>query len=179
MAFRKTKFSISIEKLQIEFEGGHEEGQQIQQEVRQVLGGLMNTQARLLAIHDKPTQIANADSVDTAPTPLQAETNGYGEKQKPPRQRRQKGGPSLVNLLRSIKQEGFFSQSRPVSEILVRLKEKGHNCRQATVSTRLQELTQKEELYRANSGDEGVYVYKDSPFHESTRSPSPTDQLAE
>jgi len=64
MVFRKTKFSI---KLQIEFEGGHEEGQQIQQEVRQALGGLTNTQARLLTMRDQPGQIINGEAVETVP----------------------------------------------------------------------------------------------------------------
>jgi len=179
MVFRKNKFKISIEKLQIEFEGGQEEGQLIQHEVRQALGGLMNTQARLLNIRDQAGRIVNGEVVEAEASPGSSAMDGSGEKQKQPRQRRPKGGPSLVNLLRTLKHEGFFSQPRPVSEIMIRLRDKGHNCRPETVSTRLLELTQKEELHRATSGEEGVYVYKDTPFHESIRSPSPPDQPAE
>ena len=50
MVTRKTKFSISIEKMQIEFEGSQELGQQIQHGVQQAIGGLMGVQARLLAM---------------------------------------------------------------------------------------------------------------------------------
>jgi hypothetical protein len=179
MVTRKTKFSISIEKVKIEFEGSQELGQQIHQGVQQAIGGLMNTQTRLLSIRDQPGQVIDTEIVDGGTPLVPAATDGNGEKQKQQRQRRSRGGTSLVNLLRGLKEEGFFSQPRPVSEILVRLKEKGHICRQDIVSARLKDLTQREELYRATSGEENVYVYKDTPFHESIRSRSPTDQPAE
>lgn len=173
MVIRKTKFSISIEKVKIEFEGSQELGQQIHQGVQQAIGGLMNTQSRLLAAPHEPIRVIDGtveddNGMDGA--------DGNGEKQKQPCQRRTKSGTSLVSLLRALKQENFFSQPRPVSENIVRLKDKGHTCRQGTVSARLQEMTQKDELYRATSGEEGVYVYKDTPFNESPRSASPDEQ---
>lgn len=178
MVFRKTKFSISIEKLQIEFEGGQEEGQQIQQEVRQALGGLMNTQARLLTMRDQTGQSINGEVVYPVASPSQTTTSSDGDKQKQPRQRRSKSGATVAGLLNGLKQEGYFTQPRTGADVLARLKDKGHSCQQSSVLTGLQRLAQKDELYR-ESNSESVYIYKDTPFHESTRSQDSTGLPAE
>jgi hypothetical protein len=178
MVTRKTKFSISIEKLQIEFEGSQEVGQQIQQGVQQAIGGLMNTQARLLAMRSQPAQIIDGEVVDAVVPPGQAATDGNGDKQKQSRQRRSKSGPTVADLLSDLKQEGYFAQTRTGVEVQARLKDKGNNPRQSNVLTGLQRMAQKSELYREYNS-ENVYVYKDTPFHEGPRSPSPADQPAE
>lgn len=178
MVSRKTKFSISIEKVKIEFEGSQELGQQIHQGVQQAIGGLMNTQNRLLSLREQPVQVIDGEIVEGGSPPGSAATAGNGEKQKQLRQRRSKSGATVADLLNSLKQEGYFSQPRTGTDVLARLKDKGHNSRQSSVLTGLQRMVQKDELYR-ESNNENVYVYKDTPFHESTRSPSPTDKPAE
>jgi hypothetical protein len=126
----------------------------------------MNTQARLLTIRGQPNQIINGEGVDSS----QATTSGNGEKQKQPRQRRPKSGATVAGLLDGLKQEKYFSHPRTGADVLARLKDKGHNCQQSSVLTGLQRMAQKDELYR-ESNNESVYVYKDTPFHESIRSP--------
>jgi hypothetical protein len=187
MVTRKTKFTISIEKLQIEFEGSQELGQQIQHGVQQAIGGLMSTQAQLLALQ-QPGQVLDGEVVHAAASPENGQsgqaTNGNGDKPKPPRQRRPKGGPSIANLLLDLKQEGYFSQARSSGEVLAYLKDsKGHNLRSSAVMTELQRMIQKKDgeaskLYR-NKTDSENYVYKDTAFNEGQRSPSPADQPAQ
>jgi hypothetical protein len=187
MVTRRTKFSISIEKLQIEFEGSQELGQHIQHGVQQAIGGLMNTQARLLAMQ-QPGHVFDGEVVDSTASSQGGQsgqmTNGLGDKPKQPRQRRAKGGPSIAHLLLGLKQEKFFSQARSSGEVLAYLKDsKGHNLRPSAVLTELQRMVQRGEgeaskLYR-NKSDSENYVYKDSPFNEGQRSPSPADQPTE
>lgn len=178
MITRKTKFRISIEKVNIEFEGSQELGQQIHQGVQQAIGGLMNTQTRLLSLRDQPAQAIDGEVVETAASQSQTATDGKEVNQKQPRQRRSKSGSTVANLLDCLKQEKYFAQPRTGADVQARLKDKGHNPRQSNVLTGLQRMAQKNELYRENN-DENVYTYKDSPFHDSPRSPSPTDRPAE
>ena len=177
MVTRKVKFKISIKELQMEFEGTQDLGHQIQRGVTQALGGLMNAQAHLLTAAPEPATVIDAEvsgsGVANADGPV--DQDGNGGKPKQPRQRKTRGG-SLIGLLRGLKQEGFFTQARPVSEIKDRLKDKGHNYTDSNISARLQDLTKKDELFRGKSGEEGPYVYKDTPFNESPRSPNPAEQ---
>ena len=186
MVARKTKFCISIEKLQISFEGSQELGEDIQRGVTQALGTLMDTQARALAHDEQSPRVLKANSLpfdaaiesggaQPAPTPV-AEENG--EKPKPVRTRRARGGPSVGELLQGLKEEGFFRQARTSAEVLTHLKDsKGHNPRQTTTLTVLQKMTQKGDLYRGSNSD-GHYIYKDTPFDASPGSPSPAEQPA-
>jgi hypothetical protein len=185
MATRKVKFNISIKELQIEFEGTQELGQQIQHGVTQALGGLMNAPARLLTARDEPARVVDAAVQDRAEPQVngQASPDGSGDKAKSPRQRRTKGGPSIASLLHGLKQEGYFSQARTSADVLVHLKDnKGHSLPESTVRTELQRMVQKADgdpakLHRSKI--EKVYFYKDTPFNEGPRSPSPAEQPAE
>lgn len=184
MVTRKVKFSMSIKEIHVDFEGSQELGQQIQQGVQQALGSLVNTQSRLLAATPEPKQVIDALVQDVQP----AQGNGHGsqpwidangDKAKRPRQRRTKGGPSIANLLLSLKQERYFSQARTGADVLVHLKDnKGHNSRENSVRTELQRMVQRGDLFRMTNG-ENVYVYKDTPFDESPRSPSSAEQPAQ
>jgi len=97
MVTRKTKFSISIEKLQIEFEGSQELGQQIHQGVTQAIGGLMNAQARLLSVRGDSPRVVDATvldgtaSQDNGQAMVGSSGDGNSEKSKQPRPRRAKG----------------------------------------------------------------------------------------
>jgi hypothetical protein len=183
MVIRRTKFSISIEKLQIEFEGSQEVGQQIQHGVQQALGGLMNAQARLLAMREQVAPTGDVRVIDAPVSddgPVGANGNGTGtaantDKPKQPRQRKASGA-SLTGLLRAMKAEGFFSQARSRGDTEARLKEKGHTFKSNNVAARLMELAQKNELFRKAIGEDGNYVYKDSPFDESSGSPNAGQQ---
>jgi hypothetical protein len=181
MATRKVKLRISIKEFSMDFEGTQDLGLQIQQGFTEAIGGLMNAQARMLAAQPEPGQVIDAEVSDsgTARVNGQESQNAYGEKGKQPKQRRARSGVSLTNLLRGLKKEGYFSQARPVSDILERLKDKGHsNFTESNISARMQELTKKNELYRDKNG-QGVYVYKDSQFDEAQRSEGPSEQPAE
>lgn len=188
MSTRKTKFSISVKELEIQFEGSQEVGQQFQQGVQQVLGGLINAQGRMMALREQVSPGGEVQVVE-APAPAGAQTgaNGHavasadGDKTK--RQRRTKGGPSIGNLLFGLKQEGFFSQARSSGEVLSHLKDsKGHSLRGPAVMTELQRMVQKQDgdpakLYRSKNDSEN-YIYKDSPFDESSGSPNAGEQSA-
>jgi hypothetical protein len=185
MATRQTEFSISIEKLEIKFKGTQELGQQIQQGVTHAIGGLMNAQARLLAAPPQPGRVIDAAVMDGAEPQVNGQPSPAvnGEKAKQPRPRRTKGGPSIASLLYGLKQEGYFSQARTSADALVHLKDnKGHSLPESTVRTELQRMVQKADgdpakLHRSKI--EKVYVYKDTPFNEGPRSPSPAEQPAE
>lgn len=178
MANSKTKFSIS---LQINFEGTREVGQQIQQGVANSLGGLMSAQARLLAIHDAQPHVTDATIIDGAAASngdaIHGTPDGNGVKPKQLRQKRGKNGPSIANLLLNLKQETFFSQVRTSADVLLRLKDKGHSPPDTTVLTGLQRMVKKDELYREKN--KKVWIYKDTPFNESPRNPSPAEQPTE
>ena len=193
MAIRNTKFKVSIKELSFEFEGSQEVGLVVQQGIQQSLGSLMQTQARVLAHRETPGVVAEAlaplfdgqhgqtvPPLNGAPPvngaiPPNTATPVNGERVKLPRQRRPKSGVPMA-LLREMKAEKFFSQTRSAAEILEKLKLKGHTVQQSVISARLKELTQKNELFRINGAEEGSYVYKDSPFNENPGSPNPSDQ---
>jgi hypothetical protein len=185
MAIRQTEFSISIEKLEIKFKGTQELGQQIQQGVTQAIGGLMNAQARLLTARDEPAQVVDGTVIDGTGSSVNGHdtSDGAAEKAKQPRQRRTRSGPSIANLLLGLKQERYFSQARASGEVLSYLKDsKAHNLRGPAVMTELQRMVQKNDadpakLYR-NKNDSGDYVYKETPFNDDPRSPSPTEHHA-
>jgi hypothetical protein len=182
MVLRKTKFKVSIKELTFEFEGSHEEAQEVQDGLRQTLDGLMNTQARVLGHREEPLRVVEVPrpaAVAAAPAAAEARPeagDGNGERTKPRPRRAKSESPTA--LMREMKTEGFFSQARSVSEIQERLKLKGHTVRVSTVSARLQELTKKKELFRDNGGEEGNFVYKDTPFNGTPPAPSPADQPA-
>ena len=114
MVTQKTKFSISIEKLEIKFEGTQERGQQIQQGVTNALGSLLNTQAHLLSTREEPIEVVpetvpaktSLASNGQSHPDLANGTNGAGNSEKPKqvRQRRTKG-VSVANLLVGLKQD--------------------------------------------------------------------------
>jgi hypothetical protein len=179
MITRKTKFKVSIKELSFEFEGSQEVAQQVQQGIQQTLSGLMNTQARVLALRD------DSQVIDSEPVASPVQTNGDahspatdGDPDKSKSQRRGKKGTSLAALLRAMKEEKFFTQARLGTEVLARLKDMGHTYRSSNVLTELQRFVQRRELYRANNSD-NVYVYKDTPFDEGPGTPSSVDVLAQ
>jgi hypothetical protein len=174
-----TKFEMSF-NLSIKFEGAHEVGEQIHQGLQQSLGGLMNTQAKVLALREQPSKVV--DAKDTArplvapngqSSPLRAD--GGVKKPKEHRQRRARA-ESPTALLREMKTEGFFSQARSVSEIQEKLKLKAHTVKLNILTARLADLIKKKELFRNNGVEESSYVYKDTPFDEAPRSSSPAGE---
>ena len=82
-----------------------------------------------------------------------------------PRKPRKTSGVSLTNLLRDLKGERFFSEPRSVEAVREKLKTKGHTFPDSTISSRLLDLTKKNELYRNVVGE--IWLYKDTPFNES------------
>jgi hypothetical protein len=193
MDSRAVKFSISIEKLEIKFEGTQELGQQFQNGINQAIGGLVNSQTRMLAAGTgksaPDTLIVNAQPVPENGQQLDAvpAANGHpanGTKSKVSRTRVASGGPSLANLLAGMKQEGYFGQPRSAGDVVTHLKDsKGHTFLAKNVMTGLQRMVQKGEadpakLYRTKN-ESNNYIYKDTAFDEGPQRPDAADEAGE
>jgi hypothetical protein len=176
MAEQKIKFKVSIKELSFEYEGSREVGQALQTGLNQSLARLMDTQRTVMALPNgttpPATEIVDGDGAaapPAAPTPA-----APAEKVKKPRRT---NGVSLINILRELKQERYFNEPRSAESIREKVRLKGHTFSASTVAARLQDLTKKKELHRAES-EEG-FVYKDTPFNESPGAPSPPVEPAE
>ena len=109
-----------------------------------------------------------ANAKATAPTPLLAT-----EKTK---KSRKSGGETAMTLVRSLIVEGYFKEARTVENIRERLRVKGHN-NPGGLTTRLQELAKKDELFRHPTGD--GFIYKDTPFNDAPATPASFVEPAE
>ena len=188
MAEQKIKFKVSIKELSFEFEGTREVGQALQAGLNRSLGSLLDTQRVAMAIpagpalspesnprlfYANPTgdEVLNGHTANgkaTSPAPVLA-----AEKVK---KTRKNGGESAMTLVRSLIAEGYFKEARTVETIKERLRVKGHNNPRG-LTTRLQELAKKDELFR-NSTDDG-FMYKDTPFNDPPATPAPPVEPAE
>jgi hypothetical protein len=167
----KIKFKVSIKELSFEYEGSRETGQALQAGLSRSLAGLVDTQ-RTVMLPAPPLPVY--DGVNG---------NGNGEGQAPvvidqsaekPRKLRRTSGVSLINLLRDLKTERFFSEPRSVDAVGEKLKTKGHTFTDSPISARLLDLTKKNELYRNVVGE--VWLYKDAPFNEGPRTADVPEQ---
>lgn len=179
MAKQEIKFKVTLKELSIEFEGSREVGQALQTGLNRSLGSLMDMQraatalpaglppprATLFDAHDASDDTGNGQSAVTPPP---------AEK---PKKQRKGNGSSLTTLLRELKTQNFFNEPRTVEAVRERLKLRGHNHPDKTISSRLLGLTQKNELFRDQDGER--FVYKDTPFHEGPRTSVPPAEPAE
>ena len=68
-----------------------------------------------------------------------------------------KGGTGATTRVRTLKEQGFFSQKRSLGDIVMRLKELGHVYRPQDLSSVLVRMTRDKELRRFQEG--GVWHY--------------------
>lgn len=178
MAKQEIKFKVTLKELSIEFEGSREVGQALQTGVNRSLGTLLDMQRAATALPaglppPRPTLFDTHEPGDESGNGQPAIATPPVEKVK---KQRKGNGSSLTTLLRDLKGEKFFTEPRTVEAVRERLKLKGHNHPDKTISSRLLGLTQKNELYRDQDGER--FVYKDSPFHEGARTSVPPAEPA-
>lgn len=174
-ANKSIKFEISLEKLTVKFEGDIQTAQLIQNEVTGALNTLASTQTRMLGPGKPPVaptvvevksrrrgrrRAGGATPPGIDPAILDAEVAAGGNGDTPeaaaPRARRTGSGQSV--LIEGIKQDGFFSEKRTISEIREALARKGHTFQSNEVSPCLVSLTKKGTLKREKSAD-GQWLY--------------------
>lgn len=183
------EFEFSLTGLSFKFKGTPSNvGLALQNGLHQSISGLMNTQRTVLlpatpALPASGPGDINPPSIDPPAHGQQANgqvsnghpaANGHVGQESGKGKPRRQGGVSVKNLLRDLKTEGYFAEPRNMDAIRNKLKTKGHNIKPNTISGRLQEMTQKDELFRKQSDD--GYIYKDSKFDESSRTTSPPDE---
>ncbi len=164
-ADQSVEFEFSLTGLNFRYKGpSHRVGSALQNGLQQSLNGLMNTQRVVMAEPDSlpalPTQTgADGQASGTEDGQAGGSRNGTSTSKK---KARTGTGTPVKELLQALKAEGYFTAPRDLEAIQTKLKEKGHTVGRSSLSTRLQEVTQRGELHRQQS--DGAFVYKDSPF---------------
>ena len=190
MAEQKIKFKVSIKELTFEFEGTREVGQALQTGLSRSLGSLLDTQRVAMASIPSGSASTPENNSTTFDTSESEDGVQNGEIEdvhtisgKPPapaaekaKRTRKSGGETAISLLRVLKAEGFFKEARDLDAIRKCLRDKGHN-NPAGLSSRLQDMTKKGELYRQNTGD--GFIYKDTPFNDTAATPATLIEPAE
>jgi hypothetical protein len=172
MAKQEIEFEFTLEKLTLKVKGSHEVAQKVQAGLSRTLGNLADMQR--LALPVAPAAPPNGQR----PLPFESENgevvydqpvNGQPAVPAPEKVKRTRkaNGVSLINLLRDLKGETFFTEARTADAIRDKLKTKGHTFSPSSIAARLQDLTKNDELFRQPS--EQGYVYKDTKFDEGPR----------
>jgi len=179
MSSRNVKFEISLKELSVKFEGDIQTAERMQSQITGALNSLSSAQNKLLA----PGQPATGTpAVDATPARrrrrrskriegidaaiLEADvvsgdgaqgesTSGDGSGTVA---RRRRSGAAQTELLTRLKNDGFFSERRTISEIREALSRKGHTFESNEVSPILVSLTKKELLQREKNS-EGQWLY--------------------
>jgi hypothetical protein len=155
----KIKFKVTLKELSFEYEGTRE--------------GLVDTQrTAMLPSTPSPTH-AGVDGDGPAPVVIDQQAQPAEKAKKT----RRTNGVSLTGLLRDLKAERFFGEPRSVDGVRERLKTKGHTFPDSTISSRILDLTKKNELFRSMVGE--VWLYKDTPFDENPRTADAPERPAE
>ncbi len=175
MAEQKIKFKVSIKELSFEFEGTRDIGNALQAGLSRSIGGLLDTQRTVMALPGVADDPIDAQVVDDAPAmPL----NSHIPPPEKVRKSRKPKGIPVKTLLRELKQNGFFTEPRTAEVIREHLRiNGGYNVQPGSLAGRLTELLKMKELHRQEDADS--YVYKDTPFDESPRTPNPPTDAAE
>jgi hypothetical protein len=165
---RTVKFSISLEKLAVNFEGDAEIAERVHGQISGALGALASVQGRLLPGGTRPSspelpavQIDSspkrkkrrrkaADVLDTSSI-LDGETvtdaeSGNGDAESTRRESQSSG--LLTTLLTGLKDEQFFASKRTLGAIRDALSTKGHSYKNTDISPMLTRFTQKSILKR-------------------------------
>src|ERR1700722_20369182 len=130
----KIKFKVSIKELSFEYEGSREVGQALQAGLSRSLASLVDTQKTvMLPASSIPIMVPENENGTVDSTSLSATPSI--EKTKRPRKT---NGVSVVNLLRELKEERFFSEPRSAENIREKLRVKGHSINASTLAGRLQ-----------------------------------------
>ncbi len=155
MGTRRIKFELSFEKLSFKFEGDQEIGKHLQDGIQRGLGGLMETQRRVLTHHR---------IIDATPQ----SSDGDDPPRKSIRQKRtgSRGPRALIAALRS---EGFFDEPKGIADIQAKLRTDGHNLESNNLSGPLKRFTQDRVLTRSEN-EKGKYEYVKGP-----NEPKPTN----
>ncbi len=176
MAEQKIKFKVSIKELSFEFEGTRDVGQALQAGLSRSIGGLLDTQRTVMALPG----VADASTDDTPEGVVIPAEPPNGHQPPPPekvKKPRKTNGVSVTNLLRELKEKKYFTEPRTSDAIRERLRIDGYTVAANRLSGRLQEMMRKKELYREDTAE--GFVYKDTPFDESPRTPNPPANASE
>jgi hypothetical protein len=160
----KIKFEMSVKEITFKFEGDYEQGQRLQSGISKTLGELGKLQTMAVGA-EEPKQITG--SVTTLPKRRSrrkrtedADSNaengpqgngadqGHGEE-------RRSTGTSVSQLLRGLRETGFFSNPKTTKEIVSHLATAGHTgVRSSSLTATLQNLVRKNELKRAKNAED-------------------------
>lgn len=77
--------------------------------------------------------------------------------------KRRSRADSATALIRELRDEGYFAEPRRAGEVKSMLTGMGHELENRQIYATLKYMVDKGILYRANDGDEGVWLYSAAP----------------
>jgi hypothetical protein len=176
MASKTVKFEVELRGLRVKFEGDIQIAEKFSGEIAGAINNLASAQQKLLpapqrqAAH-QPAQIeggrrggrrrkrtAAGGGIDPAIIDgATVDPNGDGDADAG-EVRRRRSGAGQSGLVTALKDDGFFSSKRTISDIRGALGKKGHSFKSNEISPTLVALTQQEILQREkNDKDQWVY----------------------